>query len=175
MARNLSGRRRVIPRLSTRILTFSVPFRGGLELKRLRHTAAAGLPVGHLRAGQHAQSQKHRTCSNIFNVKRRARQSTALEIGYLGSRSHRLERMFDWNETMSSARAVSETIVGPNVRSPELPCIQDMDFPEPSCNLMPAAARESSRSKSNMRSRRWLREPRYPISSAVICRARVER
>src|SRR5262249_31086091 len=35
----------------------------------------------------------------LFNVQRELDASTALEIGYLGSRSYRLERMFDWNET----------------------------------------------------------------------------
>ena len=36
----------------------------------------------------------------LFNVQRELDASTALEIGYLGSRSHRLERMYDWNETI---------------------------------------------------------------------------
>jgi hypothetical protein len=36
----------------------------------------------------------------LFNVQRELDKSTALEIGYLGSRSKRLERMFDWNETI---------------------------------------------------------------------------
>src|SRR3989442_1167458 len=35
----------------------------------------------------------------LFNVQRELDSSTALEVGYLGSRSYRLERMFDWNET----------------------------------------------------------------------------
>src|SRR5262249_1197680 len=36
----------------------------------------------------------------LFNVQRELDSATALEIGYLGSRSYRLERMFDWNETI---------------------------------------------------------------------------
>src|SRR3982075_1159019 len=36
----------------------------------------------------------------LFNVQRELDNSTALEVGYLGSHSHRLERMFDWNETI---------------------------------------------------------------------------
>jgi hypothetical protein len=36
----------------------------------------------------------------LFNIQRELDKSTALEVGYLGSRSHRLERMFDWNETI---------------------------------------------------------------------------
>src|SRR5204863_8055434 len=36
----------------------------------------------------------------LFNVQRELDRSTAFEIGYLGSRSKRLERMFDWNETI---------------------------------------------------------------------------
>ena len=36
----------------------------------------------------------------LFNVQRELGGSTALEVGYLGSRSYRLERMFDWNETI---------------------------------------------------------------------------
>ena len=35
----------------------------------------------------------------LFNVQRELGGSTALEVGYLGSHSYRLERMFDWNET----------------------------------------------------------------------------
>jgi len=34
----------------------------------------------------------------VFNVQRELGRATAVEIGYLGSRSHRLERMFDANE-----------------------------------------------------------------------------
>jgi hypothetical protein len=36
----------------------------------------------------------------LFNVQRELGGSTALEVGYLGSHSYRLERMFDWNETI---------------------------------------------------------------------------
>jgi hypothetical protein len=36
----------------------------------------------------------------LFNVQRELDKSTALEIGYLGSHSYRLERMYDWNETI---------------------------------------------------------------------------
>jgi hypothetical protein len=36
----------------------------------------------------------------LFNVQRELDKSTALEVGYLGSQSRRLERMFDWNETI---------------------------------------------------------------------------
>ena len=36
----------------------------------------------------------------LFNVQRELGGSMALEVGYLGSRSYRLERMFDWNETI---------------------------------------------------------------------------
>jgi hypothetical protein len=36
----------------------------------------------------------------LFNIQRELDSSTALEVGYLGSHSHRLERMFDWNETI---------------------------------------------------------------------------
>ncbi len=34
----------------------------------------------------------------LFNVQRELDKSTALEIGYLGPHTYRLERMFDWNE-----------------------------------------------------------------------------
>jgi hypothetical protein len=37
-------------------------------------------------------------CQYVFNVQRELGKSTAVEIGYLGSRSKRLERMFDANE-----------------------------------------------------------------------------
>src|SRR4029434_1252372 len=36
----------------------------------------------------------------LFNVQRELGSLTAIEVGYLGSHSYRLERMFDWNETI---------------------------------------------------------------------------
>ena len=101
MARNLSGRRRDNTLLLTPDLTFDAPFRGGTgTAERLRRGAAAGVPVERLRARQHAGPQDAVMFQYLFNVQRELGGSTALEVGYLGSQSHRLERMFDWNETI---------------------------------------------------------------------------
>jgi hypothetical protein len=45
----------------------------------------------------------------LFNVQRELGSSTALEVGYLGSRSHRLERMFDWNEAIPGLTGTNQT------------------------------------------------------------------
>ena len=42
----------------------------------------------------------------LFNVQRELGGSTALEVGYLGSHSYRLERMFDWNETIPGVTGI---------------------------------------------------------------------
>ena len=66
--------------------------------QRVRRAAAARLRVESLRPRQHVRPQD--AVHDSIRVQRpaRARPVTALEIGYLGSRSKRLERMFDANE-----------------------------------------------------------------------------
>jgi len=44
----------------------------------------------------------------LFNVQREIGRNSALEIGYLGSRSHHLERMFDRNDVLPGAGAVQD-------------------------------------------------------------------
>jgi hypothetical protein len=45
----------------------------------------------------------------LFNIQRELDNSTALEVGYLGSRSYRLERMFDWNEAIPGLVGTNQT------------------------------------------------------------------
>ena len=86
--------------------TLKTPFRGEPVPERLRRGAAAGVHHQRLRAGQHAEPQNAVHVAVLFNVQRELGASTALEVGYLGSHSYRLERMFDWNETIPGARRI---------------------------------------------------------------------
>lgn len=101
MARNLSGRRRDNTLLLTPDLTLDAPFRGG---SGVANDCGVAPPLVCLSNVYVLGNMPERTTpymfQYLFNVQRELGSSTALEIGYLGSRSHRLERMFDWNETI---------------------------------------------------------------------------
>jgi hypothetical protein len=102
MARNMSGRRRDNPELLFPDLTLQAPFRGG--------TGGAGNVCGVAPPlvclsdvyvlGNMPNRKTPYMVQYLFNVQRQLDRSTAFEIGYLGSQSKRLERMFDWNETI---------------------------------------------------------------------------
>ena len=102
MARNLSGRRRDNTLLLTPDLTFEAPFRGA----GAGGTNDCGVapPLVCLTnvyvLGNMPNRKTPYMLQYLFNVQRELGSSTALEVGYLGSRSYRLERMFDWNETI---------------------------------------------------------------------------
>jgi hypothetical protein len=102
MARNLSGRRRDNPLLQTPDLTLSAPFRGGTG--NAANVCGVAPPLVCLSDVYVLGNMPNRTTpymlQYLFNVQRELDRSTALEIGYLGSRSKRLERMYDWNETI---------------------------------------------------------------------------
>jgi hypothetical protein len=100
MARNLSGRRRDNTLLLTPDLTLDAPFRGVGSA----NDCGVGPPLVCLTniyvLGNMPNRKTPYMFQYLFNVQRELDSSTALEVGYLGSRSYRLERMFDWNETI---------------------------------------------------------------------------
>jgi hypothetical protein len=102
MARNLSGRRRDNPTPLFPDLTLEAPFRGGTG--NAINACGAAPPLVCLSDIYVLGNMPTRTTpymlQYLFNVQRELDKSTALEVGYLGSRSYRLERMFDWNETI---------------------------------------------------------------------------
>ncbi|HMF99533.1 MAG TPA: hypothetical protein VKE96_34775, partial [Vicinamibacterales bacterium] len=102
MARNLSGRRRDNTLLLTPDLTFQQPFRG----VGTNNDCGVSPPLVCLTniyvLGNMPDRKTPYMLQYLFNVQRELGAQTALEIGYLGSHSYRLERMFDWNETTPS-------------------------------------------------------------------------
>jgi Carboxypeptidase regulatory-like domain/TonB-dependent Receptor Plug Domain len=100
MARNLSGRRRDNTLLQTPDLTLDAPFRGVGSA----NDCGVAPPLVCLTNIYVLGNMPNRTTpymwQYLFNVQRELGPSTALEVGYLGSHSYRLERMFDWNETI---------------------------------------------------------------------------
>src|SRR5262245_4580631 len=102
MARNLSGRRRDNTLLLTPDLTFQQPFRG----VGTNNDCGVAPPLVCLTniyvLGNMPDRKTPYMLQYLFNVQRELGAQTALEIGYLGSHSYRLERMFDWNETTPS-------------------------------------------------------------------------
>jgi len=101
MARNLSGRRRDNTLLLTPDLTWDVPFRGGSGTANDCGVAPPLVCLSNVYVlGNMPNRKTPYMWQYLFNVQRELNGSTAFEIGYLGSRSYRLERMFDWNETI---------------------------------------------------------------------------
>jgi hypothetical protein len=101
MARNLSGRRRDNTLLLTPDLTLDAPFRGGAGSANDCGVAPPLVCLTNVYVLGNVPNRKTPYMFQyLFNIQRELGASTALEVGYLGSRSHRLERMFDWNETI---------------------------------------------------------------------------
>jgi hypothetical protein len=99
MARNLSGRRRDNPLPLTPDLTLDAPFRGVGSANDCGVAAPLVCLTNVYVLGNMPDRKTPYMLQYVFNIQRELDRSTALEIGYLGSHSHRLERMFDWNET----------------------------------------------------------------------------
>ncbi|HKB11957.1 MAG TPA: hypothetical protein VKD69_14950, partial [Vicinamibacterales bacterium] len=99
MARNLSGRRRDNTLQLTPDLTLDVPFRGIGSANDCGVAPPLVCLTNIYVLGNDPTRKTPYMLQYLFNVQRELDASTALEIGYLGSRSYRLERMFDWNET----------------------------------------------------------------------------
>jgi len=91
MARNLSGRRRDNPILQTPDLTFEAPFRGGAVGTNACNTAPPLVCLQDVYVlGNMPNRKTPYMVQYLFNVQRELDKSTALEVGYLGSRSKRL-------------------------------------------------------------------------------------
>jgi Carboxypeptidase regulatory-like domain len=100
MARNLSGRRRDNTLLATPDLTLEAPFRGVGTANDCGVAPPLVCLTNIYVLGNDPNRKTPYMLQYLFNVQRELDSSTALEIGYLGSRSYRLERMYDWNETI---------------------------------------------------------------------------
>jgi hypothetical protein len=100
MARNLSGRRRDNTLLLTPDLTWDVPFRGVGTANDCGVAPPLVCLTNVYVLGNMPDRKTPYMWQYLFNVQRELGSSMALEVGYLGSRSYRLERMFDWNETI---------------------------------------------------------------------------
>src|SRR2546427_272439 len=102
MARNLSGRRRDNTLLVTPDLTLNTPFRGVGAANDCGVAPPLVCLTNIYVLGNVPDRKTPYMLQYLFNVQRELDSATALEIGYLGSHSFRLERMFDWNETIPS-------------------------------------------------------------------------
>jgi hypothetical protein len=100
MARNLSGRRRDNTLLQTPDLTWDVPFRGVGSANDCGVAPPLVCLTNVYVLGNMPNRKTPYMWQYLFNVQRELGGQMALEVGYLGSRSYRLERMFDWNETI---------------------------------------------------------------------------
>src|SRR5262245_8220544 len=100
MARNLSGRRRDNTLLLTPDLTWNQPFRGVGTANDCGVAPPLVCLTNIYVLGNMPDRKTPYMWQYLFNVQRELGGSTALEVGYLGSHSYRLERMFDWNETI---------------------------------------------------------------------------
>lgn len=100
MARNLSGRRRDNTLLLTPDLTLDNPFRGVGTANDCGVAPPLVCLTNVYVLGNMPDRKTPYMFQYLFNVQRELDASTALEVGYLGSHSYRLERMFDWNETI---------------------------------------------------------------------------
>jgi hypothetical protein len=100
MARNMSGRRRDNTLLQTPDLTWDVPFRGVGSANDCGVAPPLVCLTNVYVLGNMPNRKTPYMWQYLFNVQRELGGQMALEVGYLGSHSYRLERMFDWNETI---------------------------------------------------------------------------
>jgi hypothetical protein len=97
MARNAAGRRQDIADPVLLNLNWSAPFAGsGTNVCGVQ--APLVCVTNHYVLGNEFDRKTPYMIQYVFNVQRELGPSTALEVGYLGSRSKRLERMYDANE-----------------------------------------------------------------------------
>jgi hypothetical protein len=124
MARNLSGRRRDNTLSLTPDLTLDAPFRGGSGSANDCGVAPPLVCLSNVYVlGNMPDRKTPYMFQYLFNIQRELDNSTALEIGYLGSHSYRLERMFDWNETTP---ANNNTLVQSRKPYPEFTKVQEI-------------------------------------------------
>jgi hypothetical protein len=102
MARNLAGRRRDEALTLTPDLTFQSPFRDASANACGVQPPLVCVSTPYVLGNMHDRKTPYMV-QYLVNVQRELGKSTAVEIGYLGSRSHRLERMFAFNEAIPGA------------------------------------------------------------------------
>jgi hypothetical protein len=102
MARNASGRRQDFSNPILLDLNWDSPFAGAGG--GVSNVCGVTLPLvcvqNHYVLGNDYDRTTPRMVQYLFNVQRELSRNTALEIGYLGSRSWELERMYDRNEVL---------------------------------------------------------------------------
>jgi hypothetical protein len=97
MARNAAGRRQDIADPLLLNLNWNAPFAGsGANVCGVQPPLVC--VVNHYVLGNEYDRKTPYMIQYVFNYQRQLDRATGLEIGYLGSRSKRLERMFDANE-----------------------------------------------------------------------------
>lgn len=102
MARNAAGRRQDTADPLLLGLNWNAPFAGSGT-----NPCGAAPPLvcisNHYALGNEFDRTTPRMLQYLFNVQRELSRNTALEIGYLGSRTSHLERMFDRNEVTAGS------------------------------------------------------------------------
>ena len=103
MARNAAGRRQDTSDPLRLNLNWAAPFAGsGTNVCGVQPPLVC-VPNHYVLGNMYGRKTPYMV-QYVFNVQRELGRSTAVEIGYLGSRSKRLERMFDANEVTPGAR-----------------------------------------------------------------------
>jgi hypothetical protein len=97
MARNAAGRRQDTADPLLLNLNWNSPF-AGTGTNPCNSPAGIVCISNHYVLGNDYDRSTPRMVQYLFNVQRELGRNAALEIGYLGSRSYKLERMFDRNE-----------------------------------------------------------------------------
>ena len=102
MARNLAGRRRDESLTLTPDLTFQNPFRGAAENVCGVQPPLVCVTAPYVLANDFDRRTPYMV-QYLFNIQRELGASTAIEFGYLGSQSRRLERLYARNEALPGA------------------------------------------------------------------------
>ncbi len=98
MGRNLSGRIRSEANTQTHDLTFDHPFSGGANPCGVAPPLVC-ISTPYVLANKYDRRTPYMIQYEL-NIQRQLSNSTVLEVGYLGSQSHRLERMYAFNEAL---------------------------------------------------------------------------
>ncbi len=99
MARNAVGRRQDTASSLSPELTWQAPFRGSGTNECGVQPPLVCIPLHYVLGNMYDRKTPYMV-QYVLNVQRELSRNTALEIGYVGSQSKRLERMFDRNEVL---------------------------------------------------------------------------
>jgi hypothetical protein len=126
MARNAAGRRQDTASSLAPELTYKAPFLGSTAANPCGTGANLVCISNHYVLGNMYDRRTPYMLQYLFNIQRELSRSTALEIGYLGSQSKRLERMFDRNEAIPANPAVDGRSVQLRKPYPEFTKVQEI-------------------------------------------------